>query len=78
MCVSHLAVSDSFATPWMVAHQVPLSMRFPGQKYQSGLPFPSPGYLPDQGSNPCLLHWQGGLFTTEPPEKLIPNFEFLF
>ena len=32
-----------------VAHQAPLSMRFPRQEYWSGLPFPSPGNLPDPG-----------------------------
>ena len=32
-----------FVTPWIVAHQAPLSMRFPRQEYWSGLPFPSPG-----------------------------------
>ena len=47
-------VSDSFETPWTVAHQAPLSMGFPRQEYWSGvpeywsgLPFPSPGNLPD-------------------------------
>ena len=40
--------------PWTVAHQAPLSMGIPRQEYGSGLPFPSPGNLPD----PCLLHWQ--------------------
>ena len=34
-------------TPWTVASQVPLSMGFPRQEYWSGLPFPSPGDLPD-------------------------------
>ena len=55
---------SSFITPWTVAHQAPLSMRFPWQDYWSGLPFSSPGDLPTQGSNPCLLlgrqilyHW---------------------
>ena len=48
-------VSDSFETPWAVAHQVPLSMGFPRQEYWSGLPFPSPGLLPPrQGLNPSL------------------------
>ena len=42
-------VSDSFATPWAEAHQVPLSMGFTRQKYWSGLPFPSPGDLPNPG-----------------------------
>ena len=46
------------ATPWTVAHQAPLSMGFPRQKYCSGLPFPSPGDLADPGINPHLLHWQ--------------------
>ena len=41
--------SDSSATPWTVAHQAPLSMGFPRQEYWSGLPFPSPGDLPNPG-----------------------------
>ena len=45
-----------FATPWSVALQAHLSMGW--QEYWSGLPFPSPGDLLTQGSNPCLLHWQ--------------------
>ena len=36
-----------FATPWIVAHQIPPSMGFPRQGYWSGLPFPSVGYLAD-------------------------------
>ena len=48
-------VSDSFVTTWTIAHQAPLSMGFPRQ--QSGLPFPSPGELPDQASNQRLLRW---------------------
>ena len=42
VCVSHLVMSDSVA-PWIVAHQVPLSMEFSRQEYWSGLPFSSPG-----------------------------------
>ena len=41
-----------FATPWTVAHQAPLSMGFSRQEYWSGLPFPSPGDLPDPGIKP--------------------------
>ena len=52
-------MSNSFVTPWTVAHQVPLFMGFPRQGYWSGLPFSPPGDLLDQGSNPHLLHWQG-------------------
>ena len=43
-----------FVIPWTVAYQDPLSMGFSRQEYWSGLPFPSPGDLPDQGLNPCL------------------------
>ena len=47
-CVfSRSAVYDSLAAPWTVAHQAPLSMGFPRQEYSSGLPFPSPGNLPN-------------------------------
>ena len=45
-----------FATPWTVACQAPLSMEFSRQEYWSGLPFPSLGDLPHQGSNLGLLH----------------------
>ena len=41
-----------FATPWMVAYEVPPSMEFPRQEYWSGLPLPSPGDLPDPGVEP--------------------------
>ena len=41
-----------FATLWTVAHQAPLSMGFSRQEYLSGLPFPSPGNLPDPGIEP--------------------------
>ena len=40
-----------FVTPWTVAHQAPLSMRFSRQEYWSGLPFLSPGDLPNPGNN---------------------------
>ena len=38
-----------FGTPWTVAYQAPLSMGFSRQGYWSGLPFPSPGDLPNPG-----------------------------
>ena len=41
-------------TPWTVAHQAPLSMEFSRQEYWSGLPFPSPGDLPDPGLKPMF------------------------
>ena len=45
----------SFATPWTVSHQVPLSMGFSRQEYWSGLPLPTPGDLPDPGIKPTSL-----------------------
>ena len=41
-----------FATLWSVAHQTPLSMGFFRQEYWSGLPFPSPGDLPNPRTEP--------------------------
>ena len=72
LCVSPSVVSDSFATPWTIACQAPLSMEIPRQEYWSGLPFPSPGDLPDpetelmSPASPALV---GRSFTTEPPGK---------
>ena len=60
-------MSDSFAAPWTVAHQAPLSKGFPRQEYWSGLPFPSPGDLPHAGiepSSPMSPALAGGFFTT--------------
>ena len=44
--------SWSFAAPWTVACQAPLSMRFPRQEYWIGLPFPPSGDLLDPGIQP--------------------------
>ena len=63
-------VSSSSATQWTVAGQAPLFMGFPRQEYWSALPFPSPGDLLTQGSDPHFLHWQVNSFTTELPGKL--------
>ena len=43
-----------FATPWTVAYQAFPSMGFSRQEYHSGLPFPSPGELPDPGIKPTF------------------------
>ena len=58
-----------FATSWTVAHQAPLSMIFSRQEYWSGLPFPSPGDLPNPGIEPAYPALAGGFFTTELPGK---------
>ena len=59
-----------FAAPWTVAHQAPLSKRFPRQEYRKVLPFSSPGDPPDPGIAPVSLMspaLAGRFFTTEPP-----------
>ena len=65
-----------FATPWTVAHQAPPSMGFSRQEYWSGLPFPSPGNLPDPGIEPRSPALQADAFTSEPPGK--PSRSLLF
>ena len=61
--VSHSVVFDSFATPWTVAHHASLFMEFSRQEYWSGLPFPSPGDLPDSGFKPGDSCIAGRFFT---------------
>ena len=58
-----------FVTPWTVAHQAPLSMRFPRRECWSGLPFPSPGDLPDSGIEPGSPTLQTDFIPPEPPGK---------
>ena len=59
---SRWVMSDSFETPWSVAHQSPLSMEVSRQESWSGLPFPPPGTFETQGSNLHLLPWQVDFF----------------
>ena len=47
-----------FVTLWTVAYQVPPSMGFSRQEYWSGLSFPSPGDLPNPGTEPGSLHYR--------------------
>ena len=56
-----------FATPWTVAHQAPQSMGFSRQEYWSGLPFPSPGDLPDPGIKPGSPALRADALLSEPP-----------
>ena len=58
-----------FATLWTTACQAPLYIGFSRQEYWHGLPFPSPGDLPDSGIKPMSPALAGGFFTTEPPGK---------
>ena len=53
--------------PIDLACQASLSMKFSRQKYWSGLPFPSPGYLPDPGIEPRSPVLQADTLTYEPP-----------
>ena len=62
-------MSDTFATPWTVVHQAPLSMGFSRQEYWSGLPFPSPGDLPDPGIEPRSPALQADSLPAELPRK---------
>ena len=64
-------MSDSFVTPWTLAHQAPLSMGFPRQEYWSGLLFPSPEDLPDPGTEPGSPALQADALPSEPPGKPI-------
>ena len=59
-------MSDS-VTPWTVAYQVPPSMGFSRQECWSGLPFPSPGDLPDPGIEPGSPTLQADALPSEPP-----------
>ena len=62
-------VSD-FVTPWTIAHQAPLSMEFSRQEYQRGLPFPTPGDLPDPRLGPITPTLADRFFTAAPPPLL--------
>ena len=54
---------------WTVAYQASLSMGFSRQEYWSGLPFPSPGGLPDPGIEPSSPALQADALPSEPPGK---------
>ena len=61
-----------FATPWTLAHEAALSMGFSRQEYWSGLPFPSPGDLPNPGiesMSPVSPALQADSFNAEPSGK---------
>ena len=58
-----------FATPWTVAYQAPSSIGFSRQEYWSGLPFPSPGDLPDPGIEPGSPALRADALPSEPPGK---------
>ena len=69
---THSVMSDS-VTPWTVAHQAPPSMEFSRQAYWSGLPFPSPGDLPDPGTETRSPTLQADTLPSEPPGKPVQS-----
>ena len=79
--VSCSVLFDSFATPWTIAHQAPLSMGFPRQEYWSGLPFPSPQHLHNPGIKPMSLAWQAyslPLSQWGNPQRYGPNLNTVY
>ena len=65
--LSHVRLSP---TPWTIAGLAPLSMEFSRQEYWSGLPFPSPGDLPDPGIEHRSPALQADSISSKPPGKL--------
>ena len=63
-----------FATPWTIAYQAPPAMGFSRQEYWSGLPFLSPGDLPDPGIDPGLLNCRQTLLPSQPIGKSQPVY----
>ena len=74
--VKLLSPVQFFASPWTVAYQTPPSMEFSRQEYWSGLPFPSPGDLPDPGIKPRSSTLQPDALPSEPPGKLPYVYKF--
>ena len=56
------------------SHQVPLSIEFSRQEHWSGLPFPSPGDLPDPGIKPGSPILQADSLPSEPAALLAMLF----
>ena len=63
------SVASDSATPWVVARQVPLSMEILQAKYWNGLPFSSPGDLPNLGTEPRSPALEADSLPSEPPGK---------
>ena len=71
--VKSLSRVQLFATPWTVAYQASPSMGFSRQEYWSGLPFPSPGDLPNPGIEPGFPALVADALTSELPGKPNPS-----
>ena len=73
--VKLLSCVGLFATPWPVAYQASRSMGFSRQKYWSGLPFASPGDLPDPRIEPGFPTLEADALPSEPPGKSLMFIE---
>ena len=73
MCVLSGSIMSNSTNPWTVA---PLSMGFSRQEYWSGLPFPSPGYLPNPGIEPGSLALWADSLPSKPRGK--PNIHNIY
>ena len=81
MKVKSLSRVRLFVTPWTAAYQAPPSMGFSRQECWSGLPFPSPGDLPDSGIKPGSPTLQADTLPSEPQGRInyrIPVAELLW
>ena len=67
-----------FVTPWTIACQAPLSMKFSGQESWIAFPFPSPGDLPNPGIEPRSSALQADSSLSEPPGKPTEFLSHLF
>ena len=78
--ISLLSLLFVFSCPvmseWTIACQASLFMGFPREDYWSGVPFPSPGDLPDPEIEPVSPALAGRFFTTEPPGKVFSLCKF--
>ena len=76
VCANLLQSCATLSTLWTVALQAPLSMGFSRQEYWSGLPFPSPGNLPDPGMEPVSLMFPAvAVVVKNPPDLLSKSLQ---
>ena len=71
MKVKSLSRVQLFVTPQIVVYLAPPSKGFSRQECWSGLPFPSPGDLPEPGIEPGSPAWQADALPSEPPDGSI-------
>ena len=73
LCLHAKSLQLCLTLLWPQGLGIPLSMGFSRQESWRGLPFPSPGDLPNPGAEPRLIHllpWQGGSLSPAPPELI--------